>query len=520
MPLELLAAGSDSLHELSRDDFDLKSLLKVAGDSDIFPPEYYTVVEIASGKDHTLALIELDSAQNKHLSVRYRKHPLHRKLIYAAGSGDNGQLGPSYFSWFSHYPDRFTSVGDLVPDAAKLPFKEEHATYKKVACGRKCSYIVFTEKDENDPSEPPANDVLVSLGFHQDNYFGELGCPPPEASSAEPREGGKPCKHLISFAGVLTEAGLNANAQVEILDIAAGLRHAVVGLLVRTGTEGRVIIAGWGSSHHGQIGKVPEVAPSPSATSKRPGPAPGVLEPRLIWDWKTPDPASIRCKVRAGREHTVVIVQGDVDGKTSILRCIGSNEHGQCAGIGDDDASAALLKYGVTPDHIADVTCNWTTTHFLVSRQKGDARTRPLILSCGSNDQGQIGNASRQSTSSEKALVPAATNGGDFYLTTVFSEVEKLVSGSKHSLILGKWHWESSEVKAEKGEKQVWGWGWNEHGNLAQGKKGSRPVHDEPMLLLAPKQICIRRDARHHPVNIWAGHGTSYVLTQVEEVDS
>ncbi|SAM85699.1 uncharacterized protein UBRO_20188 [Ustilago bromivora] len=458
MPLELLAAGSDSLHKLSRDDFDLKSLLKVAGDSDIFPPEYYTVVEIASGEDHTLALIELDSAQNKHLN-------------------------------------RFTSVGDLVPDAAKLPFKEEHATYKKVACGRKCSYIVFTKKDENDLSEPPANDVLVSLGFHQDNYFGELGCPPPEASSAEPREGGKPCKHLISFAGVLTEAGLDANAQVEILDIAAGLRHAVVGLLVRTGTEGRVIIAG-------------------------PGPAPGVLEPRLIWDWKTPDPASIRCKVRAGREHTVVLVQGDVDGKTSILRCIGSNEHGQCAGIGDDDASAALLKYGVTPDHIADVTCNWTTTHFLVSRQKGDARTRPLILSCGSNDQGQIGNASRQSTSSEKALVPAATNGGDFYLTTVFSEVEKLVSGSKHSLILGKWHWESSEVKAEKGEKQVWGWGWNEHGNLAQGKKGSRPVHDEPMLLLAPKQICIRRDARHHPVNIWAGHGTSYVLTEVEEVDS
>jgi alpha-tubulin suppressor-like RCC1 family protein len=312
----------------------------------------------------------------------------------------------------------------------------------------------------------------------------------------------------------LTEAGLDANAQVEILDIAAARHHAVVGLLVRTGTEGRVIIAGWGSTDHGQISKVPEVDPSLWAPKR-----PAVLEPRLIWDWKTPDPASIRCKVRAGDHHTVVLVQGDVDGKTSILRCIGSNKHGQCAGTGDDDASAALLKYGVTPDHIADVTCNWTTTHFLVSRQDGDARTRPLILSCGSNDHGQIGNASRQSTSSEKALVPAATNGGDFYLTTAFSEVEKLVSGSEHSLILGKWHWESSEVKAEKGEKQVWGWGWNEHGNLAQGIKESRPVHDEPMLLLAPKQKCIRRGARHHPVNIWAGYGTTYVLAEVEEVD-
>ncbi|KAJ1018748.1 hypothetical protein NDA13_006435 [Ustilago tritici] len=522
MPLELLVAGNNSSLQLGHHDFDLEHLLKVASifEGQEFPPEYYTVVEIACGAKHTLALIELNSAQNKHPRVRYRKHPLCRKLIYAAGTGIEGQLGPNCPSWSEIVPTEFSIIDKLVPDPARLPFKEEHAAYKKVACGWYCSYIVFTEKDENDPSELPANNVLVSLGFHRDNTFGELGCPPPEASSAEPREGGDPCKHLISFAGVLTEAGLDANAQVEILDIAAGLRHAVVGLLVRTGTEGRVIIAGWGSARHGQIGKVPEVAPSPSATSKRPGPAPAVvLEPRLIWDWKTPDPASIRCKVRAGKEHTVVLVQGDVDGKTSILRCIGSNKHGQCAGTGDDDASAALLKYEVTPDHIADVTCNWTTTHFLVSRQKGDARTRPLILSCGSNDHGQIGNASRQSTSSEKALVPAATNGGDFYLTTAFSEVEKLVSGSEHSLILGKWHWESSEVKAEKGEKQVWGWGWNEHGNLAQGIKESRPVHDEPMLLLAPKQKCIRRGARHHPVNIWAGHGTTYVLAEVEEVE-
>ncbi|SPC67535.1 uncharacterized protein UHOD_03570 [Ustilago sp. UG-2017b] len=513
MPLELLIAGDNTHKKLGYHETTLKSLVKVASifEGQEFPPEYYTIVDVACGANHTLALVELS---NKHLSVRDGIDPMCCKLIYAAGSGLQGQLGPSCCSWSRVVPTEFKFLDKPVPDPARLPFKEEHAAYKKVACGWYCSYIVFTEKDENDPSELPANDVLVSLGFHRDNTSGELGCPPPEGVSTEPKDSAKLCKHLISFAGVLTEAGLDANAQVEILDIAAARHHAVVGLLVRTGTEGRVIIAGWGSTDHGQISKVPEVDPSLWAPKR-----PAVLEPRLIWDWKTPDPASIRCKVRAGDHHTVVLVQGDVDGKTSILRCIGLNSDGQCAGTGDDDASAALLKYGVTPDHIADVTCNWSTTHFLVSRQKGDARTRPLILSCGRNDQGQIGNGSRKSTSSGKALVPAATNGGDFYLTTAFSEVEKLVSGSIHSLILGKWHWESSEVKAEKGEKQVWGWGRNNEGALAQGKEGLRTVHTEPMLLLAPKQKRIRRGARHHPVNIWASHTSTIILAEVEEVD-
>lgn len=524
MSVELLVAGSNSGFQIHPSNDDLHSLTQATYvlpsstrpdeyDEKTFPPTGHTVVDLASGANHTLALV--DTQLNGDIeSEGVQRTPGLSRQIFVSGTGSQGQLGPTHVLRPKSEPKAFMPIDfhAYLETVVGLPWTISHPpVLKKVACGWNCSYVVLTHSQSDTGTRAQNQEALISLGFHRDNSFGELGRRPTDVSSTNSQEGVEPCVHFVSFAGVLAEAGLDADSPFEILDLAAGLRHAVVGLLVRGDAESRVLIAGWGSARHGQVGRVPAAASPSSTAPRRPGRAPAVVfAPQLIFDWETPDPDSIQCKLRAGKEHAVVLVQGHVDSQTSILRCIGSDKQGQCAGAD----TSALLKYRVTPDQIVDVTCNWTSTHFLVSRPEGDAQTSPLILSCGSNEHGQFGNGTSESTTSDNPLTFSATNGHHSHLV----KVKKLVSGSEHSLILAKCDSESSEVGAKDSESQVWGWGWNEHGNLAQGKE-SHEVHDQPVLLLSPEQKRQRRGVGHSPLDIWAGYGTTFILAKAETVD-
>jgi protein ATS1 len=67
--------------------------------------------------------------------------------------------------------------------------------------------------------------------------------------------------------------------------------------------------------------------------------------------------------------------------------------------------------------------------------------------------------------------------------------------GSEHVLCV---------LESEGGHAEVWGWGWNEHGNLATGSLDDVkvPVRIWPSL---PAQ------AKEKVVGVWAGCGTSWI---------
>jgi len=180
--------------------------------------------------------------------------------------------------------------------------------------------------------------------------------------------------------------------------------------------------------------------------------------------------------------------------------CIGSTKQNQCIG------ASALTHAGALPEDIADVTCNWNTTHLLIE-QRDESFLQPLILSFGSNSRGQLGNGSRVSASSGHELVPVDLDVISQPSSKVV--VKKLTSGSEHSLLLI-----SRQTSARaSAESEVWGWGWNEHGNLAQGPHDEAD-RDRPVLVLGKRSGAASLPKNYKPLDIWAGCGTTFILVQ------
>ncbi|CDR98768.1 uncharacterized protein SPSC_06180 [Sporisorium scitamineum] len=524
MTKTLLVAGSNSGHQLGvGHDEDVRTLQEAlcridsnSQDVTSFPPAGYTLVDLSSGANHTLAL--LTPIQDG----RDASNGIATNEVWVAGTGTQGQLGPAHASPESKPLTVFTRLDlkALLDSCADLPrsnLSEASLEPKRIVCGWNCSYIVLALSRAGRP-ESSEQDVLLSLGLHRENTFGELGCVLGPSSGAADMGVQK-----VSFSSALIEAGLDAQAGFVIVDVAAGLRHAVASLSVAAEAHGekRLIVVGWGSARQGQVGRIPEAATKRTGPSKRPGPAAAIVrEPQVIFNWKTSDPPSSRCKLRAGRDHTAVLLQGGESEAGKALHCIGSNKQGQLL------EEAALREAGATLANIADVTCNWNSTHLLIEQKEGE----PVILSCGSNSRGQLGNASNVSSTAGHPLAssdlsmtlqkPPLTLGAateavaavtTYSLQAESTMLKKLVSGSEHSLLLV-----SRVAATSTGDThQVWGWGWNEHGNLAQG------LHDEadrdrPTLLLDGTRsgTAKQTDNYYQPLDVWAGFGTSFILAE------
>lgn len=511
----LLVAGSNSGYQLGAGhDQDVRTfsqaLCRITGQQETtpFPPDGYTLLEVSSGANHTLAILE--PYRDEHDDAEASRG----KEIWACGTGDQGQLGPAHVSVERKPLDVFTRLDlpQLVDGNISSGSSGDLYEPKQVICGWNSSYVVLSSR-----SESSGQDLLISLGSHRHNTFGELGVRADGTSS----KAAASCLHMVSFANVLEEAGLDVEAPYRIIDVAAGLRHVVAALSVDARAErpARTIVAGWGSARQGQVGRVPDAASSRPGPSKRPGPAAVVVEePQLIFDWPIEDPASNWCRLSAGRDHTVVLRPGS-DAEGMLLQCIGSNKQGQLID------KSALPGQGAW--HIADVACNWNSTHLLINKQ---GETAPVILNSGSNSRGQLGNSSSASSSAETPLTsadlsaiwqhhtsPSASAPAIFppndhnqfsALPAGEATVKKLVSGSEHSLLLI--HRKSSTTHSL--ETQVLGWGWNEHGNLAQGEHDEAD-RDRPVLLLDGTRSGAA-EPKYTPLDIWAGCGTTFILAE------
>ena len=293
------------------------------------------------------------------------------------------------------------------------------------------------------------NDILLSMGADD---FGNLG--------RTMRTGEQtPAVHHVNFDHVLPEG----TARFVVASLSAGLYHVVVHLEV-TLADGsiRFLTVGWGLSRHGQLGQASVL--------------PGVLEgPRPVALDRADDDDPIH-SISLGNHHSVFL-HGSV--RASGL---GSSKKHQLRGIDDQKDVRAL-------------GCTWNGT-YLVAGHGDDVQ----ILSAGSHSKGQLG----RRASDDLSFAPV-----HFTFDSGTRRFVSMACGSEHVLVLFDVVASSSSQGAHDMEREVWGWGWNEHGNLGLG------TTDDVAL---PRRIWpdtfSASSIRGKVVGIWAGCGTSWIAIE------
>lgn len=239
---------------------------------------------------------------------------------------------------------------------------------------------------------------------------------------------------------------------ISVKSIQAGPRHVVVELqsISIDGAQSLPFLVGWGASRHGQLGQKTNT--------------PSICHPISI----PMDAPSVPLRSYAlGNEHTVVVHE------SHRISTFGSNRKGQLEGL------SSLKRL------VAGVGCTWNGTYVHVRDCDQD-----IVLATGSNAKGQLG-IGRPTT-----INTCSING--IAVAMDFGRIIKLACGSEHVLTL-------TARSANEGDT-VWGWGWNEHGNLGLGMLDdvSRPVQLWPRgdpNLLSGKRV----------VDVWAAYGTSWL---------
>ena len=315
----------------------------------------------------------------------------------------------------------------------------------QAACGWNSTFVVLRRHSSCSIDD---DDMFLVLG--RDNDFGQLG-------TGESRRS-KETISRIHMPQPHAKCG-----PMRISDIACGLRHAVVSCnVVQNGVDGVeqhwARLYGWGAARHGQLDTCADRAP-PTVH----------WHPHLIDEWQcVGGMEGGRSTLGAGKEHTVYHVSDALDvHRRGTLATLGSNRQGQ-------RQVASAVKADVSR-----IAVTWNAT--LVQLLSGE------IVGSGNNSKGQLGTAVEQD----------GVFRADLAILGETRRVEALVCGSEHTLVL---------VNGSESNCEVWGWGWNEHGNLAQDDEEDRvmPVRVWPPNGVAPVQ---GGEARH----VWAGCGTTFV---------
>ncbi|KAJ6541727.1 regulator of chromosome condensation 1/beta-lactamase-inhibitor protein II [Mycena capillaripes] len=233
------------------------------------------------------------------------------------------------------------------------------------------------------------------------------------------------------------------NGSLFVESLAAGQHHVVAKLKTAAGD----LIVGWGTSRHGQLGDAEK---------------PLISSPVLI---------SPGCKDRIvhaalGHQHTTFLHA------SKTVSGLGSNRKRQLDNI---DVAA----------NVQSIACTWNGTYIVTS----DEDTWD-VLSAGNNTNGQLGR-------SDAAHEPLARV--EFPFTPATHRLIQIACGSEHVL--------ASFAVLSSSSTEVWGWGWNEHGNLGVGMT-------EDVRLPIKIWPAESSEALAGHVGIWAGSGTSWIVIQ------
>ena len=251
-------------------------------------------------------------------------------------------------------------------------------------------------------------------------------------------------ERLIHPVDLVSSVGPISQETLKITELVAGPHH-IVACLDYVDLSGCAVqkLVGWGASRQGQLGTISRAVSSP-------------LEIQL--DRSRPRITQIAL----GNQHTVLL---HLDGSVTAF---GSDRRGQLSHISSMRAVTA-------------VRCTWNGTIVVTAND----HTRS-VLSSGKNEAGQLGRPS-----GEPGFAPVGLQLDDKLL-------ERITCGSEHTLTV---------LNRVGGPGEVWGWGWNEHGNLGMGDTSN---------VLTPTRLWPRPAggilADGNPVAVWAGCGTSWIL--------
>lgn len=291
-------------------------------------------------------------------------------------------------------------------------------------------------------ARPDDGDVVVAMGA---NDFGELG--------VSPAPGTRLSSNLIEFGDISVDGHTVDPRTVRIQNVASSLHHVIVHIrAVFDDVGSQDLVVGWGAARHGQLGAVSKVA----------GKAPGFLPaPRLV-----SAAGDIPVSLAAGHHHTVIC-----------------HKSGRVSGYGSDRKNQLHELGGVSDASL--IGCTWNGTYVVKDTN---------ILATGSHNKGQLGRIVQTETS-PRGLLPVCFPEG-----VTVNRVLKMSCGSEHVLVLLRLVTEGHE------KTEVWGWGWNEHGNLGIGSTDDAHT---PMRLWPPLST-----AGVEAAGIWAGCGTSWIATK------
>ena len=284
---------------------------------------------------------------------------------------------------------------------------------ERIAACWETSYVVFSHHERGD--------VLVSMGTDD---FGDLGIGGTSKDKPADRI------HKVEFSQDVL--GPNKPSCVRVLSFATGAHHIIVQLSLEfRDRPAHHQLVGWGTSRHGQLGdlKNPQTGrPLPYANSPRLVPLP-LADPII--------------DLALGNQHSVFLSQ------SGWAVALGSNRRGQLNGI----------------DHLQNLSaigCTWNSTYTVT--QCGDTW---CITSSGAAHKGQLG----RRIAGADANTDVHADGHpprpvDFPFSSDTHEFVKIACGSEHVLCLF-----SLRVAAPHGttQREVWAWGWNEHGTLGNG---------------------------------------------------
>ncbi|KAJ3981795.1 regulator of chromosome condensation 1/beta-lactamase-inhibitor protein II [Lentinula detonsa] len=291
-------------------------------------------------------------------------------------------------------------------------------------------------------------DVLLSMGS---NDFGDLGVGRGTSVHAK-------LFQTVQFNHCLEVDGLALDGvYLQVISISTGQHHVIVQLHVQLRDESRrTLIIGWGAARHGQLGDT-------STLNKN---TPFFSLPKIIEVPHHPNDPVVQ--IALGHQHSVLLHE------SGRLTELGSNKKSQIAGLDEFR-------------NVSFVGCTWNGTYVV------DACG--TLYATGSHSKGQLGR------SPPSASIHPHPVEFPFRITSARC-LSGIACGSEHILVL----------KTESGfTPEVWGWGWNEHGNLGLGS--TMDVHT-PLKLWPQEVDHVNRIA----TGIWAGCGTSWIALEKQSL--
>lgn len=457
----LYSVGSNSHGQLGQGTLDDASTFQRT----TFPPGCSRVLTMAFGGTHTLALCSSDGDQQ----------------LLVAGSNARGQLGPEEPSsrlTFEHLPLELLLAA--LPTLDREQLEGRNLVMEGIAASWETSFVHLRGGEEG------GSDVLLSMGA---NDWDELGVGSQASSGGRLalRQG----THLVDLSHLLPSS--TTPPLLRIRSIKAGPRHVVAQIsLQSTSADGEkhreAFFVGWGAARHGQLGS-PSTNSRPPRTQALPTPFP------------FPSLSSLSpIEHGVGRDHTVFLLPSSEKSTTSHPHALllGSAKQGQLG------PSLLTPSHGVlhppfplqanlqTEEHqptLSTIACTWSGTYLLSSSLSTPPTT--TLHAFGSNAHSQLGLPSSLPSSSTPILIVLPTSPPHYPRS-----IEKLACGSEHVLVLSS---------VDEGGKEVWGWGWNEHGNLGDG---STTNVEHPLRIWPPLEGTTNGEAK----DVWAGNATSWIL--------